>query len=683
MDKTKVGVPRAWGWRFVMMMMLRRMSVFARIAMLSVLGLAAVLSVSAFALHARFIWLEADARRGKIEDVRRLILEVRAELSRSQSRFLEFTQTPMEHLAERFSGSLSDILAVTERARQAAKGPLSAQLHDFEVLVRDIQSQVAVLQGAQSVLGSTRNTGLHGALEVAALELESAMRTETDANPTPQIQRIAAAVHSIIRRRHQLMLNRDSTVEAELQRESDALLRALDASALPAAGARDLLKDRIAAHAAVIAQWSAAARLLDAEILKVENAFALVREPLQALKDETERQVTTIRQETAAQLARDEAAAAAGAVAGLMACLLLGLLIIRSISQPLDDLRTAMERIAQGETDTALHGQDAPDEIGAMTRAAAIFRDEILARHRMSETAVVQAEQRSRSAASVAQSVSQFDQAMRDALSRLTEAGINLGSSSQNLDQASQVVTERTRVAHEATETMTSRINTVASATDELSTTIASIAQGTGRAVSAADGAIQQVDQTERRMHELLALSGQIGDVVTLIRQIASQTNLLALNATIEAARAGESGRGFAIVASEVKTLAAQTQSATEEISRKIESIQSGANNMSDSIHDMSRVVLDMREIAVEMSAAIRQQDASVIEIASTMSMLAEDASLNLSSVRDTAEAAHAADAVAREVRQTAHDMSAMATRLSGDVSVFVESVRNEAYRAS
>ncbi|MCO4053123.1 MAG: HAMP domain-containing protein [Bosea sp.] len=661
--------------------MLRHISVFARIALLAAIGLAAVVTVSAFALHARGMWLHHDARTMRLEEMRRSILELGAELARSEARFLEFAHLPMEHLGERFKSSLAAVIVIVERARAQAEGALVPQLFDLQISLENIRAEIDSVQHVQAVVGSTRNTGLRGELAAATLELESAVRAAL-ATGMPEMQPLATGVQAMIRGMHQLMVERDVAVEAELTRESDRMLRLVEAiQAAPVVGSR--LAPALRRHAEGLSAWTAAVRALDGEMLKVENALTLLHEPLNTIRDGAETIISSHRKQSAAQLARDESAAAFGALVLLLGCLLLALLVIRSISEPLEQLRLAMERIARGEAEAKLHGQDAHDEIGAMTRAAAIFRDAMLARQRMSETVVHQAEQRGRSAASVAAAVGQFDKAVSAVLSGLGEAGANLGASSEHLDRASQVVTERTRMAQDATETMTSRITTVASATEELSSTIAAIAQGTGRAASAADGAILQVDQTEQRMRDLLATSSQIGDVVTLIRQIASQTNLLALNATIEAARAGESGRGFAIVAAEVKTLAAQTQSATEEIGRKIEAIQSGANNMSGSIHDMSRVVLDMREIAVEMSAAIRQQDATVIEIASTMAMLAEDASLNLSSVRDTAHAAQAADEVAREVRQTADDMRAIAARLADDVAVFVDRVRNDAVRAS
>ena len=101
--------------------------------------------------------------------------------------------------------------------------------------------------------------------------------------------------------------------------------------------------------------------------------------------------------------------------------------------------------------------------------------------------------------------------------------------------------------------------------------------------------AVSRADQTDERIGQLSRAAQQIGEVVKLITAIAEQTNLLALNATIEAARAGEAGRGFAVVASEVKSLASQTAKATDEISCHISGIQSATQDSVNAIKETAR----------------------------------------------------------------------------------------------
>jgi Methyl-accepting chemotaxis protein (MCP) signalling domain len=116
----------------------------------------------------------------------------------------------------------------------------------------------------------------------------------------------------------------------------------------------------------------------------------------------------------------------------------------------------------------------------------------------------------------------------------------------------------------------------------------------------------------------------KIGEVVTLIQNIASQTNLLALNATIEAARAGEHGRGFAVVASEVKALANQTARATEEISAQIQDIQTATGEAVNAIEAISGTIAEIDEISGEIAAAVNQQGAATREIAGNLQQAAD-----------------------------------------------------------
>jgi methyl-accepting chemotaxis protein len=122
---------------------------------------------------------------------------------------------------------------------------------------------------------------------------------------------------------------------------------------------------------------------------------------------------------------------------------------------------------------------------------------------------------------------------------------------------------------------------------------------------------VAQADQTDERIAKLSRAAQQIGEVVKLITAIAGRTNLLALNATIEAASAGEAGRGFAIVAVEVKSLASQTAKATEEISSHILEIQDATQQSVAAIKEIGDTIRQISRIASEIANAVEQQSSA------------------------------------------------------------------------
>ena len=128
--------------------------------------------------------------------------------------------------------------------------------------------------------------------------------------------------------------------------------------------------------------------------------------------------------------------------------------------------------------------------------------------------------------------------------------------------------------------------------------------------------AVSEAERTNATVKELNEAAGRIGDVVKLITDIAEQTNLLALNATIEAARAGEAGRGFAVVASEVKALAGQTAKATEEIGAQIAGMQQATMRSIEAIGAIERTIREIGEISGAIAAAVTEQGAATQEIA-------------------------------------------------------------------
>jgi methyl-accepting chemotaxis protein len=135
-----------------------------------------------------------------------------------------------------------------------------------------------------------------------------------------------------------------------------------------------------------------------------------------------------------------------------------------------------------------------------------------------------------------------------------------------------------------------------------------------------ADQASTAASEARVNVDRLRESSAAIGNVVNLIAQIARQTTLLALNSTIEAARAGEAGRGFAVVATEVKALAVQTQSATEEITKKIEALQKDAASSAEAVHRISQAIEAIRPVFDNVNGAVAEQNRTTGEMSDNAS---------------------------------------------------------------
>jgi methyl-accepting chemotaxis protein len=169
--------------------------------------------------------------------------------------------------------------------------------------------------------------------------------------------------------------------------------------------------------------------------------------------------------------------------------------------------------------------------------------------------------------------------------------------------------------------------------------------------------AVARANVSRATISALAKAADQIGDIVTVIKQIAAQTNLLALNATIEAARAGEAGRGFSVVASEVKTLATQAAKSTEQIGAKIAEIQFTTREVVASLASVGETVDQLSDVTEQVSAAVEEQRAATESFA----VSAHDSSAAVSDV--AGRMAGIADMV-HHSRATAQDVSAVATAM-------------------
>ncbi|HEX2903453.1 MAG TPA: methyl-accepting chemotaxis protein [Jatrophihabitans sp.] len=143
---------------------------------------------------------------------------------------------------------------------------------------------------------------------------------------------------------------------------------------------------------------------------------------------------------------------------------------------------------------------------------------------------------------------------------------------------------------------------------NELSLSVNDVARSAGRVSEVAATAVNRAEASADVLASLRLASESIGSLTRVIVGIASQTNLLALNATIEAARAGDHGRGFAVVAGEVKQLAAQTESATIEVTRHVEEIQATVADVSQAVSEIGSSIGEVSELQADISAVLEQQ---------------------------------------------------------------------------
>ena len=228
--------------------------------------------------------------------------------------------------------------------------------------------------------------------------------------------------------------------------------------------------------------------------------------------------------------------------------------------------------------------------------------------------------------------------------------------------------------AHGAEET-SSNVASVAASTNELD---ASIREITGRIASASDvvnGATELADATAKMISRLVESTKRIDDVVGLIRSVAERTNLLALNATIEAARAGDAGRGFAIVASEVKALATQTAKATQEISGQITDVHSSTSRAVEGIRSIVGVMAEINNTTADIAGAVQQQGTATEEIARNIQGVA-DATHNVArSVVGTTSSISDTNRAAAEVLVTAEYLTSHSAELRASVDGFLRDV--------
>ncbi|HET8614867.1 MAG TPA: methyl-accepting chemotaxis protein [Actinomycetales bacterium] len=215
---------------------------------------------------------------------------------------------------------------------------------------------------------------------------------------------------------------------------------------------------------------------------------------------------------------------------------------------------------------------------------------------------------------------------MRGVVQVMMDSGTSLDSAAQLLAEASGSMESsfaetsgQASAASASAEQVSHNVTMVSTASAELTSSVTEVSRSTHEAAAVADEAVATAEHTSEVMTRLGESSAEIGNVVKLITSIAAQTNLLALNATIEAARAGEAGRGFAVVAGEVKELAQETSRATDDISERIQAIQSDTQGAVEAIGRIREVIERIAGYQTTIAGAVEEQSSTAAEMSRSL----------------------------------------------------------------
>ncbi|MDZ5646498.1 HAMP domain-containing methyl-accepting chemotaxis protein [Nitrospirillum sp. BR 11828] len=366
------------------------------------------------------------------------------------------------------------------------------------------------------------------------------------------------------------------------------------------------------------------------------------------------------------------------AIGSIAAILALALWISRAaITRPLNVLRVAMEALATGDFSAEVTGQARKDEVGLMARSVQVFKTNGLEVLRLREEQERQKEIAAQEQKRVLnQMADAFEAKVMAVVQAVTLSSGELQDTAKTMSSSASESTMRSTTVAAAAEQASANVQTVAAASEELTSSIIEISRQVTDSARIATTASEEAARTNALVTNLAEAANRIGQVVKLITDIASQTNLLALNATIEAARAGDAGKGFSVVANEVKSLANQTAKATDEIGEQVTSIQEETRRTVAAIGEIATTIERLGAISTGISSAVEEQGAATQEISRNVQEAAQGTQQVSENISAVSESATVTGAAATQVLASASELAGLSVQLRQEVQDFLVTVR-------